>query len=141
MSYLLDTNIVSELVKPAADPWVMRWVDQFEDQLFLSVATFAEMQRGIDLMTSGRRREGLRRWLSDDLPDRFAGRIFDIDRRIAEAWGAVMVRGQRVGETVSVMDGFFAATAEAHGLTLATRNVRHFARLEIAVFNPWDHRP
>lgn len=138
MSFLLDTNTVSELTTPNPNVAVARWIASLdEDQVFLSVATFAEVSRGVELLPSGIRRTSLTEWFRDELPTRFNGRILDIDQRVAEAWGVILVRGQRLGETVSVMDGFFAATAEVHGLILATRNVRHFARLGIDVIDPW----
>jgi predicted nucleic acid-binding protein len=142
VSYLLDTNTVSELIKPGAAPQVGAWLDRLaESDVFLSVATFAEVRRGIEIMEHGRRRDRLRLWAANDLPARFAGRILLIDRRVAETWGVVVGRATRLGRPISVMDGFIAATAEAHGLTLATRNVGHFTPLGIPVFDPWTYLP
>lgn len=139
MSFLLDTNVVSEWVKPEPDPQVIAWLKEVdEDLVFLSVASLAEIRRGIELMAPGRRRDRLAEWLAEDLPTRFAGRILDIDSRIAETWGIVMVRGQNAGTNVSVLDAFFAATAEVHKLTLVTRNVQHFLNLGILLLNPWQ---
>ncbi|MGH2559172.1 MAG: type II toxin-antitoxin system VapC family toxin [Thermomicrobiales bacterium] len=140
MSFLLDTNTVSEAVKPRPDPNVAAWINQLDEALtFVSVATLAEVRHGIELMVAGRRRRQLTTWLDEELPDRFGGRILEIDRRVADSWGVVMARAQRLGASISVMDCFFAATAEVHGLTLATRNVRHFAPLGIPIFNPWTY--
>ena len=142
MTYLLDTNVVSELFKPGAASQVVAWMDHLDERrLFLSVASFAELRRGAELLGPGRRREGLLTWLDERLPRRFAGRILPIDPRVAEAWGVTMVRAQRLGRPISVMDGFFAATADVHGLTIATRNVRHFDQLGIPVFDPWTYLP
>lgn len=139
MSFLLDTNVVSEWVKPQPNPHVVEWLTQvLEDRVFLSVASLAEIRRGIELMPPGRRRERLTGWLAADLPARFAGRILDIDRRIAEAWGVVMARGKKAGVSVSVWDAFFAATAEVHDLTLVTRNVQDFQKLGVPLLNPWQ---
>ena len=139
MTYLLDTNVVSEWVKPQPDANVMTWFgDVGEDQLFLSVATFAEIRRGIESLSPSRRRNRLEQWLHDDLATRFADRLLVIDRRVAEAWGVVTARGRRLGLPLGPMDGFFAATAEVHGLTLATRNVSEFTPLGIPVVNPWE---
>lgn len=139
MTYLLDTNVVSEWVKPQPDPAVMSWLaDVDEERVFLSVATFGEIRHGIERMPEGRRRARLAIWLADDLPTRFEGRILGIDRRVAEAWGVVMARGQKAAVTVGAMDVFFAATAEVHALTLVTRNVRDFARLGVSLFDPWS---
>ena len=138
MSFLLDTNVISEWVKPAPNPHVIRWLNEVEeDEVFLSVASLAEIRHGIELMDPGKRRDRLADWLAGELPARFAGRILGIDSRIAEAWGVVMARGQKLGLTVGSLDAFFAATAEVHRLTLVTRNVQHFERLGTPLLNPW----
>jgi predicted nucleic acid-binding protein len=141
MSFLLDTNVISEWVKPAPDPNVTRWLDEVdEDQVFLSVASLAEVRHGVELMDSGKRRDRLAAWLAGELPARFEGRILDIDRHVAEAWGVIMARGQKAGLNLGSLDAFFAATAEVHRLTLVTRNVQHFERLGIPLLNPWHGR-
>jgi predicted nucleic acid-binding protein len=142
MSFLLDTNVVSEWVKPAPNPHVVAWLSKVdEDQVFLSVASLAEIRRGVELMDQGRRRDRLTDWLTGELPARFAGRILEIDRRVAETWGVVMARGHRAGLNIGSLDGFFAATVEVHGLTLVTRNVQHFERLGISLLDPWSGSP
>jgi predicted nucleic acid-binding protein len=138
VSFLLDTNVISEVVKPEPHPRVVAWLEEVEEDLvFLSVASLAEIRRGLELMDPGRRRDRLNLWLNRDLPARFAGRILAIDSRIAQMWGIVMARGKRAGLNVAVLDAFFAATAQAHGLTLVTRNVQDFEKLEIPLLNPW----
>lgn len=138
MRFLLDTNVVSEWVKPQPDPNVVTWLAEVdEDSVFLSVASFAEIRQGIEMMPAGQRRVRLMDWLTDELPARFEGRVLGIDQRIAELWGIVMARGQKAGVTPGAMDVFFAATAEAHGLTLVTRNVRDFSPAMIPLLNPW----
>jgi predicted nucleic acid-binding protein len=115
----------------------VRWLaDVDEDRAFISIISFAELRYGIERLPEGRRREQLTAWLADELSARFEGRILGIDRRVAETWGVVLARGQRAGIAVGAIDGFFAATAEAHGLTLVTLDVRDFARLGVRVLNP-----
>ena len=92
----------------------------------------------ITMLPAGRRRERLATWLAEDLPVRFEGRIINIDPQVAETWGVVMARGQKIGVTLGSMDALVAATAEAHGLTLGTRNVKDFQRLGISLLNPWQ---
>jgi toxin FitB len=139
LSFLLDTNVVSEWVKPQPNPHVVTWLQEVdEERVFLSVASLAEIRRGIEIMQSGKRRDQLSRWLAEDLPARFQGRVLDIDRRVAETWGMVMARGQKAGMVVSVLDAFFAATAEVHKLTLVTRNIQHFLKLDVPLLNPWQ---
>ncbi|OSJ36806.1 VapC toxin family PIN domain ribonuclease [Bradyrhizobium japonicum] len=138
MNVLLDTNVLSEVRRPAPDPKVLAWLDTIdEDRAFISVASIAELRRGIALMDDGRRREALTTWLAEDLPARFAGRIVPIDPPIAERWGDLMAQARQSGFALSVMDGFFAATALDRELVLATRNTKDFALLGVPLFNPW----
>lgn len=139
MSFLLDTNVVSEWAKPRPDRGVVAWLaDADEDRLFLSVATLAEIRHGIERLADGRRKDRLAEWLAEELPARFEGRILAIDRRIAEAWGVVMARSQRAGVALSAMDAFFAATAEVHDLTLVTRDTDDFRSVRVEVLSPWQ---
>ena len=139
MNFLLDTNVLSEVQRPAPDLKVLGWLDVVdEDRVFMSVASIAELRRGIALMDDGRRRAALTAWLANDLPARFAERILPIDHAVAERWGDLMAQSRRSGVALSVMDGFFAATALATGLILATRNVKDFASFNVPLFNPWE---
>ncbi|MBS0528590.1 MAG: type II toxin-antitoxin system VapC family toxin, partial [Proteobacteria bacterium] len=125
MNVLLDTNVLSEVRRPAPDSKVLAWLDAIdEDRAFISVTSIAELRRGIALMNDGRRREALTAWLAEDLPARFAGRILPIDPAIAARWGDLMAQARQSGFALSVMDGFFAATALDRELVLATRNTK-----------------
>lgn len=138
MNFLLDTNVVSEWVKPRPNSNVVKWLaGTDEDSIFLSVITFAEIRFGVEEMAPGRQRDRLTSWLEVELPARFEGRIFGVDLAVAGAWGALMARSNKIGSNLSVMDAFFAATAEAHGLKLVTRNTRHFEKLGTDAINPW----
>jgi predicted nucleic acid-binding protein len=111
----------------AADRNVISWLTEGdEDRVFLS---FAEIRRGIELLPAGHRRERLATWLAEELPARFEERVLNIDQHVAEIWGVIMARGRKIGLTLGSMDGFVAATTEAHGLTLVTRNVKDFQGL------------
>jgi len=141
LNFLLDTNVVSEWVKPRPNANVVRWLAETdEDRVFLSVITFAEIRLGVEEMVAGWRRDGLTRWLQVELPARFEGRILGVDLAVAEGWGDLMARGSKIGLNLSVIDAFFAATAAAHGLTLVTRNTKHFERLGASLINPWLER-
>jgi toxin FitB len=138
VNLLLDTNVLSEVQRPAPDLKVLGWLDAVdEDRTFISVASIAELRRGIALMDEGRRRNALAAWLADDLPARFAARLLPIDHAVAERWGDLMAQSRGSGVALSVMDGFFAATALANNLTLVTRNVKDFAAFGVPLFNPW----
>ena len=142
MSFLLDTNVISEWVKPEPSSQVVAWLAEAdEEHVFLSVASLAEIRQGIELMPAGKRRDRLAAWLAAELPARFEGRIFNVDGRIADTWGIVMARGRKAGITIGVWDALFAATAEVHGLTLVTRNVQDFVKLGIHLLNPWNTIP
>src|SRR5258708_26175199 len=138
MKVPLDTNVLFEVRRPAPEPKVLAWLDTIdEDRTFISVASIAELRRGIALMDAGRRRAALAAWLAVDLPGRFAGRILPIDPAIAERWRAVMAHSRQTGFALSVMDGFFAATALVGELVLVTRNAKDFAHLGVPLFSPW----
>ena len=136
MSYLIDTNVISELRKrERCDPHLARWfADLTDDEIFLSVLTIGELRRGIDAI---QRRDpdsasALNRWLRRTV-DGFAGRILDITRPVAEEWGRM-----NVPDPLPVIDGLLAATAKVHGLSVATRNTRHIARTGVACVNPFS---
>ncbi len=137
MNFLLDTNAVSEWVKPRPNPGLIRWMESAdEDRVFLSVISLAELRYGVERLPVGVRRNRLEQWLRDELPLRFEGRILSVDQRIAEAWGATVSRSAARGRPMGAMDAFLSATAEVHRLTLVTRNVSDFPALQ-AVVNPW----
>jgi toxin FitB len=139
MTYLVDTNVVSEWLRPQPNPNLVAWLDAVdEDRLHVSVATFAEIRHGIELMAAGRRRQSLMHWLDDELTDRFADRILAIDRMVAERWGVVMARAGASGNSMATMDGFLAATAEIYELTLVTRDAADFRGAGVPIFNPWE---
>jgi predicted nucleic acid-binding protein len=138
MNFLLDTNAVSEWVKPRPNPGLIRWMESAdEDRVFLSVISLAELRYGIERMPLGARRNRLEQWLLDELPLRFEGRVLPVDERVAEAWGKTVSRSETLGRPIGVMDAFLSATAEVHRLTLVSRNVSDFPMLKVVV-NPWS---
>ncbi len=144
MSFLLDTNVVSEATRPRPNDGVMAWLAAAdEDAVFLSVITLAELQRGVDRLPAGRRHSQLdvwlrEEWLREELPLRFTGRMLPIDEAVAEACGHLVARGEARGRTISAMDGFLAATAMVHQLTLVPPNVVDFRQLVPRILNPWS---
>lgn len=139
MNFLLDTNVLSEPLRPEPDRLVIEWLDSVdEDRLFVSVILFAELSRGIKLLAAGRKRERLENWLELELTERFNERIFDIDRDIALIWGDVMATTRAAGLALAPMDGFLAATCLHHDLVLVTRNEKDFAGTGVRLLNPWN---
>ena len=138
MSFLADTNVVSEWVKPRPNPGVVAWLaDTNEDQVFLSVVTLTELRYGIERIPMGQRQKRLRAWLENELAMRFEGRILTIDTAIAGACGKLVAKSEAAGWPIEAMDAFLAATAEVHQLTLVTRNTAHFHMIVKALLNPW----
>jgi predicted nucleic acid-binding protein len=136
--FLLDTNVFSEATKLYPSPIVASWLGaQAEETLFVSVITLAEVRYGIELRAEGKRRQQLEAWYPDTVAS-FKDRVLSVDRVIAETWGAFRRRSDLARRTMPTMDGFLAATAEVHGLTIVTRNVRDFEVWGGPVFNPWD---
>jgi predicted nucleic acid-binding protein len=137
--FLLDTNVHSELVRPAPDRRVKRWMAaQDPNRLFISVVSFGELRKGIALLAPGKRRTELEAWIATDLLNLFAGRILIMTKSIAENWGVLDARRQLAGRPLDVPDGQIAATALEHDLTVVTRNVKDFDLLGVPVFNPWE---
>lgn len=138
MSFLLDTNVVSEWTKPQPNAGVVEWLAQVdEDEVFLSVVTFAELRHGIERLPAGARRRRLDEWLHGELPLRFEGRIVGVDGAIADEWGRLVARREARGRPIHAMDALIAATAQVHGLTLVTRNTADFQSSVKSLLNPW----
>ena len=136
--FLLDTTVISELVKARPDHRVVRWVeDTDESLLFLSVLTLGEIRNGVERLRSGRRRAQLEPWLQVDLPLRFEDRILPITAAIADRWGALSAIRASKGQPLPVIDGLLAATALVHDLAFVARNVSDVAGTGIATLNPW----
>jgi toxin FitB len=139
VSFLVDTNVISEVAKPHPSPQVMEFLHETdEDRLFISVITLGELRRGVALKAPGRVKSALDSWLRVDLLERFSGRIMNITIRVADLWGELMADATRRGIALHAMDGFLAATARAHNQTLVTRNVKDFAPFGLPLVNPWD---
>ena len=139
MSYLLDTNVLSETVRPAPHKAVTAWLDSVPDHsLYLSVLTLGELRKGVELLPRGAKRERLAVWLEQVLPAWFEDRLLPIDSRVAHEWGRLQARSRR---PLPAIDSLLAATARTHGLRVVTRNVGDFAFAEVEVINPWEAGP
>lgn len=135
MSYLLDTNIISELVRAKPAKAVLAWFDEVPSEaLHISVLTLGEIRKGIEQMEEGARREKLRMWLEHDLVTWFDQRVLPIDVAVADRWGRLVAQ---IGRPVPSIDSLLAATALHHELRLVTRNVKDFNYPGLDVVNPW----
>ena len=138
MSFLLDTNAISEWVKPRPDPGIVLWLDEVdEDRTYLSVITLGELRKGVDRLAGGRRRDQLDQWLTSELPERFGERMLPVDGAIAGQWGRLLAQAESAGTPVGGIDALIAATAKVHGLQVVTRNVGHFRHTGVDVICPW----
>lgn len=136
--FLLDTNVISELVKQAPSKNVVAWMDGVDERtVYLSVLTIGEIRVGIARLRSGAKRARLESWLDVELKERFAGRIVPIDESIAERWGTLTAEASLRGQPVPVIDGLLAATALEYGLTFVTRNTSDVAGTGAVTLNPW----
>jgi predicted nucleic acid-binding protein len=135
--WLIDTNIVSEWVKPRPDVGVVRWLDEAdEDHIFLSVISLVEIRFGVERLAPGRRRTRLDAWLREELPARFERRIVPVDAEVADACGRLLAHARQAGRGLGAMDALIAATCLACDLVLATRNLADFDGLGIALHAP-----
>jgi predicted nucleic acid-binding protein len=136
--FLLDTNVISELVKAKPEPSVTKWIEATnESLLYLSVLTLGEIRKGITSMCHSTRRVVLEAWLDHDLALRFSDRILPIDRHVADRWGQIAGSAAARKSPLPIIDGLFAATAQQHDLILVTRNTRNIAATGVPAFDPW----
>ncbi|MGB0129831.1 MAG: type II toxin-antitoxin system VapC family toxin [Rhodocyclaceae bacterium] len=137
MSYLLDTNVLSELRRKAPNAGVVEWLGQRPaSSLFLSVLTLGEIRKGVETVVEAPRRMALVDWLEADLPAFFVGRILPVDAKVADRWGRLVASAKR---PLPAIDSLLAATALHHGLSFVTRNERDFADFGLEVINPWTN--
>ena len=136
---VLDTNVVSEVMRPRPETAVLDWLDrQATELLFLTAITVAEIEFGLRALPRGRRREQLREQFQRFLGLGFDGRVVDFDPVAARCYGELMARRRRLGRPMSVLDGQIAAITKAQRFRIATRNVRDFADCGIEIVNPFD---
>ena len=135
---LLDTNVVSEPLRPAPDTRVVEWIDaQALETLFLSAITVAELRAGVALLPAGKRRTGLQESLETRVLPLFAGRVLAFDLGCTQAYAALMAKARASGLAVGSADGYIAAIAAANGFAVATRDAGPFEAAGVTVINPW----
>ena len=137
MRYLLDTNVISDIAKPAPSPSLLAWMsEQIDEDLFIASLTVAEIRRAVLEKPAGKRRDALEAWFSGPEGPQalFAGRVLPFDEAAARIWARLMVDGAKKGRPRSALDTIIAAVAEAHGCTVMTDNERDFA--DVKAINP-----
>lgn len=138
MRALLDTCVISEVRRRTGHPRVRAQVEAIRsNDLFLSVITVGELNKGIALLPDGKRKKALGEWLLT-LEQEYAARVLPVDTETARIWGELTAAAQGRGKTVSVSDGLIAASAIRHGLHVITRNVNDFRETGAMLLNPWE---
>ena len=138
MKYLLDTCIISELIKKTPSSKVTAWILGIDENLlFLSVLTFGEIYKGIEKIPESKKKDKLSNWINFDLRERFENRIISFDLQVATIWGRIQALSESAGKSMPTIDGQIAATGIYHGLTIVTRNTSDMEISGVPMFNPW----
>jgi predicted nucleic acid-binding protein len=138
MNYLLDTCVLSEIIKSAPEKQVVQWLkERKSDQTFVSAITLAELERGVAKLPESKRRSSLNVWLKQIEID-FKDRILPFDTEVAHHWAAMTAQSEARGKSMAILDSMIAATARAQGYYLVTRNVRDFVNSGVEIINPWE---
>ena len=136
MSFLVDTNVFSEPVKPKPDAKVVAWLRANESALYVSTITIGELRRGIERLPAGRRKTQFRAWLTA-LCDCMKGRVLSFNTSTAHVWGQLKAKWDAAGIVIPSLDSQIAATAHRHRLTVVTRNTADFAKTGVKLLNPF----
>ena len=136
---LLDTNVISELMRPQPEPRVLAWADRLDPEaVAITAMNEAEILHGLARLPDGRRKQDLQQSWNALMTDVFSGRIRPFTSEAAHWYAQLLRRRERLGRSMATADAVIAATALAHGASLATRNVADFANIGLELINPWD---
>lgn len=139
---VLDTNVVSETMRRAPDAMVIDWLDsQPRNELYMCAPVLAEVYYGVARLVESQRKQGLLPVYRQIIAEKFGGRILPFDTEAAETYGELVARLESEGSAIDVFDAMIAAIALSNGAALATRNMAHFAKTGLTLFNPFDERP
>ena len=138
MSYLLDTNVISELISKRSNKKVVEWLDHLDSNtIYLSVITIGEIRKGIEKLPPSKRKERIKEWLEGDLLLRFQGRILEITTEVMLIWGELTGRLEKEGRPITAIDSLIAAIALQGNYRLVTRNEHDFQYTGVTIINPW----
>ncbi len=139
MKYLLDTCVISELVRQRPSGKVTKWIkNENENNLYISVLTIGELHKGIEKLAESKRKEELHNWVENDLKERFWNRIININTHVAMIWGKIQGLAEISGKPMPAIDSIIAATGIAYHLTIVTRNTSDIRESGVALLNPWE---
>lgn len=138
MNYLLDTCVISELIKKSPNQKVVEWVSDIEESnLFISILTIGEIHKGIEKLPKSKKKDKLHQWVNYDLQERFKNRIINFDLQTATVWGRIQAHSETLGKALPAIDGQIAATGISYDLTVVTRNTTEMEISGVALINPW----
>jgi toxin FitB len=141
LKYLLDTCVISEIIKPQPDENVISWVqDKNENSLYLSGLTFGEIEKGIEKALDSARKRKLQLWVEQDLKQRFENRVIPIDLEISVRWGSIQGQAELVGKSMPVIDGLIAVSGLVHNCIVVTRNIADMEQSTVELLNPWSEK-
>lgn len=139
MKFLLDTCVISELVKKQPNRNVVNWISSInENNLFLSVLTIGEIYKGIEKMPGSVRKTRLSTWIAHDFLERFHNRILNFDMATASLWGKIQAKSEMAGKSMPIIDGQIVTTGIQNNLTVATRNIKDMEISGANLYNPWE---
>jgi len=139
MKYLLDTCVISEVIKRKPSSNVIKWIKQEEESnFFISVLTIGELHKGIEKLDKSKRKNELHNWIENDLKERFSNRIINIDMPVMKMWGKIQGMAERTGKPMPAIDSLIAATGITHHLTVVTRNISDMKESGAVLYNPWQ---
>ena len=139
MNYLMDTCVISEIIKPKPSSKVIKWLRSCEDEnLFLSSLTIGKIQKGISKLPDSRKRNKLQEWMDTELIRRFDKRVLVIDIKVAQKWGEIQASSEITGTKMPVIDSLIAATGLVYDMTVVTRDTSGMEKSGARLFNPWE---
>ena len=139
MNYLLDTCVISELIKPKPSSKVLKWLRSCENEnLFLSSLTIGEVQKGISKLPDSQKKNNLQDWMDKELIRRFNKRIIGIDFKVAQQWGKIQASTEIAGTKIPVIDSLIASIGIVYDMTVVTRDIADMRNSGVRLFNPWN---
>jgi len=138
MKFLLDTCVISEIIRQKPSRKVIKWIKkEDESNLFISVLTLGELHKGIEKLPESKRKEKFHNWVENDLKERFWNKIIDIDIQVAMMWGKIQGMTERIGRPMPAIDSLIAATGITYHLTVVSRNTSDMKESGVELLNPW----
>jgi toxin FitB len=139
MNYILDTCVISELIKKDPDKNVIKWISGIdENALFITSITVGEIIKGIERLKDGKRKDDLIGWINTDLKERFKNRIISFDTESATVWGKVQASTEMKGKPLPAIDGIIASIGIANNMIISTRNIYDMKESGAVLYDPWD---